>query len=197
MNKIMIINAHDTLFFSKGALNNSLVSRMKNSLEERGHEVKTFSLQNEEVIVEEQLGLITWADRIIIQFPLYWMGVPWRFKKYMDEVFTPGLRGILTNGDGRSAQEPKKNYGTAGLRTQTKYMFSVTMNAPEETFNNPKEYLLEGKSLEDLLFPLHVTFRYLGMSPLPTFACYDVIKNPEIDKNFKRLEIYFDQNFHS
>lgn len=195
MQKIMIINAHDSLFFSKGRLNNSLVLKMVEILEAKGNEVRVFTLQDQEVIIEEQLALLKWADRVIIQFPLYWMGVPWRFKKYIDEVFTHGLRGVLTNGDGRSSQDPKKNYGSAGLMTKSKYMFSVTLNAPEETFNNSQEYLLQGKTLDDLLYPLHTTFRYLGMSSLPTFACYDVIKNPEIEKDFNRLEEHLDRNF--
>ncbi len=34
---------------------------------------------------------------------------------------------------------------------------------------------------------MHANFRFFGMSPLPTFVCYDVLKNPDIENDFKRF----------
>ncbi|MBW3107322.1 NAD(P)H-dependent oxidoreductase [Providencia rettgeri] len=44
----------------------------------------------------------------------WWMMMPWMVKKYMDDVYT--LRhGHLYANDGRTRQNPSKQYGTGGL----------------------------------------------------------------------------------
>lgn len=103
--------------------------------------------------------------------------------------------GVLCGFDGRSAEEPKKNYGTGGTRINTKYMLSFTFNAPEESFNDEDEYLFQGRSVDDLMFHIHANFRFFGMSELPTFACYDVMKNGDIESDFARFEAHLDANF--
>jgi modulator of drug activity B len=35
----------------------------------------------------------------------------------------------------------------------------------------------------------------MGMEPLETFVCYDVLKNPDIDNDFRRLEAHLDRLF--
>jgi len=137
--------------------------------------------------VEEQLSLHKWADLVIIQSPVNWMGVPWVFKKYMDEVYTAGMGGDLCNGDGRTEDQPKAGYGTGGTLQGKKYMLSLTFNAPAEAFNNEAEWFFQGRSVDDLFYPQHMNFRFFGMEPLPTFVCYDVMKNPDIENDFQRL----------
>ena len=114
--------------------------------------------------------------------------VPWSLKKYIDDVYIEGTLGILCNADGRSSKKPKANYGTGGTLKGKKYMLSVSFNAPKEAFNNPDEYLFQGKSVDDLLFPMHCNYRFFAMKPLPTFACFDVLKNPTIEDDFQRFE---------
>lgn len=41
--------------------------------------------------------------------------------------------------------------------------------------------------MDDLLFPMHMNFRFFAMEPLETFACYDVMKNPQVEKDFQRF----------
>ena len=62
-------------------------------------------------------------------------------------------------------------------------MLSLTFNAPKEAFDDPKEYLFQGKSLDDLWLPMHMNFRFFGMKALPTFVCYDVVKNSHIEND--------------
>ncbi|WP_114766801.1 NAD(P)H-dependent oxidoreductase [Vibrio rhodolitus] len=194
MSNILIINAHEPSPFSQGKLNAALVEKARQQLSDKGHQVRVVTMQDD-IIVDEQLEHFEWADRIILQSPVNWMTIPWSFKKYMDDVFTGGMGGTLCNFDGRSADEPKKNYGTGGARTNTKYMLSFTFNAPEESFNDENEYLFEGRSVDDLMFHMHANFRFFGMSALPTFACYDVMKNADIDNDFKRFAAHLDENF--
>ncbi|MEF1212911.1 NAD(P)H-dependent oxidoreductase, partial [Vibrio alginolyticus] len=172
----------------------SLVDKAQTLLQAKGHEVRVVTMQDE-INVDEQLAHFEWADRVIIQSPINWMSVPWSFKKYMDEVFTAGMGGALCAFDGRSAEEPKKNYGTGGTQTNSKYMLSLTFNAPEESFDDESEYLFQGKGVDDLMFHMHANFRFFGMSALPTFACYDVMKNADIENDFVRFEAHINENF--
>lgn len=194
MSNILIINAHETSPYSPGRLNASLVDKAQTLLQQKGYDVRTVTMQDD-INVDEQLAYFEWADKVIIQSPVNWMSVPWSFKKYMDDVFTAGMGGGLCKFDGRSEQEPKKNYGTGGTQTETKYMLSLTFNAPRESFDDGNEYLFQGKSVDDLMFHMHANFRFFGMSSLPTFSCFDVMKNPEIKGDFERFEAHIQEHF--
>ncbi|MFH0217216.1 NAD(P)H-dependent oxidoreductase [Vibrio alginolyticus] len=194
MSNVLIINAHEPSPYSEGRLNASLVDKAQTLLQAKGYEVRVVTMQDE-INVDEQLAHFERADRVIIQSPINWMSVPWSFKKYMDDVFTAGMGGALCAFDGRSAEEPKKNYGTGGTQTNSKYMLSLTFNAPEESFDDESEYLFQGKGVDDLMFHMHANFRFFGMSALPTFACYDVMKNADIENDFVRFEAHINENF--
>lgn len=186
MSNILIINAHHKYPFSEGRLNGALVQMADELLTAKGHETRIVNI-DEEWNVEAELENHQWADVILLQSPVNWMGVPWTFKKYMDEVYTAGMAGQLCNGDGRHSDAPKQNYGAGGTLNGKKYLLSLTFNAPEEAFDDEKEYLFQGKSVDDLFFPMHMNFRFFGMEALPTFACYDVMKDADTDNDFKRF----------
>ncbi|MHA7588578.1 NAD(P)H-dependent oxidoreductase [Vibrio harveyi] len=194
MSNVLIINAHEPSPYSEGRLNAFLVDKAQTLLQAKDHEVRVVTMQDE-INVEEQLAHFEWADRVIIQSPINWMSVPWSFKKYMDDVFTAGMGGALCAFDGRSAEDPKKNYGTGGTQTNSKYMLSLTFNAPKESFDDENEYLFQGKSVDDLMLHMHANFRFFGMGALPTFACYDVMKNGDIENDFARFEAHINENF--
>ncbi|RRS09386.1 flavodoxin family protein [Pseudoalteromonas sp. J010] len=193
MSNILIINGHQYYPFSEGKLNATLVEKAVSMLESKGHKTRVVTI-SEETNVEQELEHHRWADIIILQTPINWMGVTWSFKKYMDEVYTAGMGGALCSGDGRTQKAPKRNYGTGGALTNTKYMMSLTFNAPEESFNNATEFF-EGKSVDDLLFPMHMNFKFFGMQPMETFACFDVMKNADIENDFKRFEAHIHKHF--
>lgn len=193
MKKVLIINGFTPNAFSKGELNKSLTEKAKQQLKNAGYEVKTTEVATD-YNIEEELEKHTWADTIILQTPVNWMGIPWGYKKYMDEVYTAGMGGKLCNMDGRSSSAPSKNYGTGGTLTESKYMLSLTFNAPKDAFDDTNEYLFQGKSVDDLFFPQHMNFRFFGMKALPTFVVYDVHKNPTIEDDFVRFEKHIEDN---
>ncbi|KZN30413.1 flavodoxin [Pseudoalteromonas luteoviolacea S2607] len=193
MSNVLIINGHHYYPFSEGKLNATLVDHARMMFEHQGHRVRTVSMKDE-IDIEQELNNHKWADFVLFQSPINWMGVTWSFKKYMDEVYTAGMAGALCEGDGRSAQQPKSNYGGGGKLSGKKYMFSVTLNAPEEAFNNKDEFF-DGKSIDDLLFPMHMNFKFFDMAPLPTFACYDVMKNADIEADLTRFTAHITQYF--
>jgi len=194
MSNVLIINAHHQYPFSEGKLNGALVQMAEELLVAKGHDIRTVKI-DEPWNVEQELENHQWADIVLLQSPVNWMGVPWTFKKYMDEVYTAGMGGALCHGDGRNADEPKKHYGAGGTLGDAKYMLSLTFNAPEESFNDESEYLFKGKSVDNLFLPMHMNFRFFGMNPLPTFACYDVMKNADADEDFKRFAEHIEANF--
>ncbi len=182
MRNILIINAHHKYPFSEGKLNQTLVEIADTTLSDLGHNTRLVSIDGGWNI-EEQILHHQRADVVLLQSPVNWMGVPWSFKKYMDEVYSAGMQGQLCDGDGRHRDAPEKQYGSGGTLNGKHYMLSLTFNAPETAFNNPEQLLFGGRSVDDLFFPMHVNFRFFGMEALPTFACFDVIKNADIDNN--------------
>lgn len=195
MKNIFIINAHQPVpGVAEGKLNGDLTQKAIEVLQANGYETR-LSESAKEYDIAEELEKHAWADAVILQTPVYWMGVPWSFKKYMDEVYSSGLNGELCNNDGRSSAAPKENYGGGGTLTGKKYMMSLTFNAPIEAFNDADEYLFQGKSVDDLFFPQHMNFRFFDMRPLPTFAVHDIYKNPTIEDDFKRFEEHLNAHF--
>ncbi len=194
MKNIFLINAHEAYPFSEGKLNQSLIQKAQNILEHKGYSLLKTAM-TDSYTVEDELEKHQWADAIILQSPVNWMGVPWSFKKYMDQVYTEGMAGQLCKGDGRSRKEPSKQYGSGGTLKGKKYMFSLTFNAPQEAFDDPEQFLFAGKNVDDLFFPMHMNFRFFGMLALEKFACFDVLKNPDIEHDFKRFEAHLDRIF--
>ena len=194
MSNILIINAHHKYPFAEGRLNGSLVQKADELLTAGGHTTRVVTI-DDGWDVERELENHQWADIVLLQTPVNWMGVPWTFKKYMDEVYTAGMGGQLCDGDGRHREAPEKQYGSGGTLVGKKYMLSLTFNAPKESFDDAGQFLFQGKGVDDLLFPMHMNFRFFGMEPLPTFACFDVMKNAEVENDFKRFAAHLGENF--
>ncbi|MEM6508880.1 MAG: NAD(P)H-dependent oxidoreductase [Pseudomonadota bacterium] len=193
MKNILILNAHHYYPFSEGKLNAALIEKADAFFQAKGYQTRVVNTQDE-FDVETELENHQWADIVFLQSPINWMGMTWSFKKYMDEVYTAGMGGALCHGDGRHQDNPKANYGTGGTLNNTQYMMSLTLNAPAESFADATDFF-EGKSVDDLVFPMHMNFKFFGMQGLPTFACFDVMKNADIDSDFARFEKHLNDNF--
>ncbi|RZF78287.1 MULTISPECIES: NAD(P)H-dependent oxidoreductase [unclassified Pseudoalteromonas] len=193
MKNVLILNAHHYYPFSEGKLNAALIEKADAFFKAKGYQTRVVNTQDE-FDVETELENHQWADIVFLQSPINWMGMTWSFKKYMDEVYTAGMGGALCHGDGRHQDNPKANYGKGGTLNNTQYMMSLTLNAPAESFADATDFF-EGKSVDDLVFPMHMNFKFFGMQGLPTFACYDVMKNADIESDFARFEKHLNENF--
>lgn len=187
MSHILVINAHIPYpGFSPGKLNASLVEVAVAELAMRGHATQVTTM-TDNWDIDAEIEKHRWADVVLVQTPVNWMGVPWLMKKYIDLVYTYGLDGRLGTGDGRSRQDPSLQYGSGGgAMAGKRYLLSLTFNAPQEAFDDPKQTLFAGKSVDDLFVAMHGLYGFFGMKPLPTFACFDVIKAPQIEADFAR-----------
>ncbi len=187
MTKVLILNGGKTFAHSKGQLNETLVTVAEQHLRSLNHEVKVTHI-DQGYDIETEIEKWVWADVVIQQTPAWWMGVPWIVKKYIDDVFTLG-HGRLYESDGRSRHNAEQKYGSGGLLQGKKYLLSVTWNAPEEAFTDSQQFF-EGKGVDGVYFPMHKAHQFLGMSPLNTFMCNDVIKNPDIDNDISRFKAH-------
>ncbi|WP_434778397.1 NAD(P)H-dependent oxidoreductase [Neisseria sp. Ec49-e6-T10] len=191
MSKVLIIDAGKNFFHSKGELNKYLTEVAQKTLVKMGHEVQVTTLEDGYQISDE-VAKYVWADVVIYQQPGWWMGMPWTLKKYIDDVFTEGY-GSLYASDGRTRSDASKKYGSGGLLQGKKYMISATWNAPLEAFNDPEQFF-EGVGVDGVYLPLHKANQFLGMEPLPSFICNDVIKDPHIAEDVVRYEAHLKHN---
>ncbi|MBK1972340.1 NAD(P)H-dependent oxidoreductase [Campylobacter sp. TTU-622] len=179
MNTILLLNGAKKFGSSNGELNLTLHDLAIKTLKELDYNINETHIDRG-YDAENEVQKILNSDVIIYQMPGWWMGEPWIVKKYIDEVFTAGYTRLFAN-DGRSHTDPTKNYGKGGLLQGKKYMFSLTWNAPAEAFNE-KDDFFEGVGVDGVYLHLHKANQFLGMSALPTFICYDVVKNPQVEK---------------
>jgi modulator of drug activity B len=73
-------------------------------------------------------------------------------------------------------------------------MLSLTWNAPQQAFDDPTDFF-EAKGVDAVYFPFHKANQFLGMGPLPTFLCVDVMKQPNIEADVARYEAHLAQVF--
>lgn len=192
--KALIINGHQPYSFSEGKLNATLVDIATEVLKDKGYEIIHTNM-TEGYDVADEVKKHQAADIVILQTPVNWMGVTWSFKKYMDEVYTAGMGGELCAGDGRHREQPELQYGTGGTLKGKKYMLSLTFNAPKEAFNDSDQWFFQGASVDDLFLPMHLNFRFFAMEALPTFACYDVMKNPAVEQELENYKKHLEAHF--
>jgi NADPH dehydrogenase (quinone) len=188
MKNVLLINAHQ--FYegiSSGGLNRTMAGVIQEEVEKRGLAFQQTDIEKG-YVVDAEVQKHLWADLIILQSPVYWFGSPWIHKKYVDEVFTAGmLQGSFITGDGRTREDPSKQYGSGGLLQGKQHMISLTWNAPRDAFNDPQQSLFEGKSVDDVFAANTANYKFCGMSVLPSFSCHDIFKAPDVQGDIDRL----------
>ncbi|MBN3214480.1 NAD(P)H-dependent oxidoreductase [Pectobacterium polaris] len=192
MQNILLINAGKSFAHSKGELNQTLTDVAASFLRDKGHDVRVTAVDNG-YDIEQEIQNYLWADTIIYQMPGWWMDTPWILKKYIDEVFTAG-HGSLYASDGRSRSDASKKYGSGGLLQGRKYMLSLTWNAPLEAFNDPEQFF-HGVGVDGVYLPFHKANQFIGLSPLPTFICNDVMKEPDVPTYLANYRQHLDEHF--
>ncbi|MDD2791365.1 MAG: NAD(P)H-dependent oxidoreductase [Sulfurimonas sp.] len=194
MKNILIINAHQKYEgFAEGNLTKDYINKAKEFFTANGFSIKTTVVEGG-YNPEEEIQKLLWADAILLQYPVYWMTLPWIAKKYIDEVFTPS-QGQLYINDGRSRDDLSKKYGSGGLMGDKKYMLSLTYNCPASEFSN-KEGFFEGLSLDEANFVVHKTFQFCGAEPFETYSVHDVYKGDlNLEEELARFEETLKRNF--
>ncbi|MET8998889.1 NAD(P)H-dependent oxidoreductase [Amycolatopsis sp. NPDC004169] len=122
-------------------------------------------------IVAEQEKLL-WADTVVVQFPLWWYGLPAILKGWFDRVFVKGFGYGVRAEDGRTLR-----YGEGRLAGK-RAVVVLTAGAREPAMG-PRGV---NGALDEVLFPLqHGTLFYAGMSVLPPVAVHGADRVPDAE----------------
>ncbi|MCW7540443.1 NAD(P)H-dependent oxidoreductase [Aquabacterium sp. A7-Y] len=128
-------------------------------IEESGHSYAV-GRQAPDIAAEQQKVLA--ADALILQFPLWWFGMPAILKGWIDRVWARGL------AYGYEGAGNRYRYGDGAFKGK-RALVSVTVGGPAVDYS-PRG--INGP-LEQLLFPItHGTLFYPGMDVLPVHAVY-------------------------
>jgi NAD(P)H dehydrogenase (quinone) len=112
-------------------------------------------------ILKEQ-KLLSEADLIIFQFPLWWYSMPALLKGYIDRVFSYGWA-----------------YGGGQALVGKKILVSMTTGAPDFAWTEEKR-----GTIKDIFKHLFIgTFGLCGIQPLEPFVVYGAKRQSEQDKN--------------
>ncbi|WP_137820963.1 NAD(P)H-dependent oxidoreductase [Pseudomonas sp. D(2018)] len=106
-------------------------------------------------IVREQADLVE-ADRIILQFPLFWYSCPAILKKWIDDVFTPGF-AYARGGDKLKGKE---------------LMLCISVGAPEDGYRATG---FNNFTLDELLRPFQQTACYVQARLVTPFVFYQSV----------------------
>ncbi|OEK08995.1 NADPH quinone reductase MdaB [Flavivirga aquatica] len=195
MKNILIINGWHAFAIAKGEFNKSLYNISKSFFDKSSnYKVKETEI-NKEYNIEEEVSKFVWADVIIYHTPIWWFSVPYKFKKYLDEVLTAGYGNGLWVSDGRSHENPEINYGTGGLLKGKHYILTTSWNAPKGAFIIPNEFFNEQGADEGVLSGFHGMNRYLGLNLMESLQFHDVEKNANIDEELKRYKLFLEGSF--
>ena len=195
MKNVLIINGHQRYEqIAEGKLTKLFIDTASDFFTESGLNIK-HSVIESAYDVNDELEKLAWADYILFQYPVFWMGVPWITKKYIDEVFSSGVNSVTYVSDGRSREDASKKYGSGGLMQGKKYMLSLTYNCPDTEFDN-KDSFFDGLSLDEANVATHKLFQFCGAAPLETYAIHDIFKGDlDMDTELKRFRDTLTRNF--
>ncbi len=128
---------------------------------------------DEKIDVEQQQRLVESHDKIIFQFPFYWLSCPPLFKKWLDEVLTHGW-----------AYGSNSGYKLSGK----KIALAITAAAEEADYRANGVYKY---TLQQFTAPFEITFDWIKADYKSVFAFYgaDYLASEErtdrLEKNAK------------
>lgn len=108
--------------------------------------------------VQEQIDQLLWADLLVLQFPLWWFGMPAILKGWMDRVFVYGKF--------YSSQRRFHDGACAGKRA----LLSVTAGSSQAACSPDGR---EGDT-QLILWPIHYSLHYVGYTVLEPMVITDV-----------------------
>ncbi|MBN2869463.1 MAG: NAD(P)H-dependent oxidoreductase [Campylobacterales bacterium] len=192
MKRILLLNLHQKYEgFANGNLTRDLVTEARSFFLSHGCSVKETVIE-EGYDVAEELEKFQWADVFFVQSPVYWMGLPWLGKKYIDEVLSGGNGTVTFVNDGLANGGA---YGSGGLMKEKHYMLSFTYNCPPSEFDNPQGFF-EGLSLDQANIALHKAFQFCGAKPMMSYSVHNVYgSNFSINAALEGLRARLAENF--
>ena len=182
MKKIFVINGGQHFAHSGGKFNNTIVGWDKKFFTaDNGFELRTTDI-NDAYDLAEEVEKFVWADVIIYHTPVWWFGLPHKFKQYIDTVFTAGHRNGIYYSDGRKSDNAERNYGTGGSLQGRNYFLTTSWNAPETAFTLENEFFNETSVDDGVMFGFHRMNAFTGMEKMGSFHFHDLEKNGSLER---------------
>src|SRR5689334_18084968 len=112
--------------------------------------------------IKDEMGKLFWCDALILQFPLWWFGLPAILKGWVDRVFASGGR---IYGGGR--------WYDNGVFAGKRAMCSITIGGPPPIYS---EHGLNGP-IDSILFPIHHGMLYFtGFAVVEPFLVHAPVR---------------------
>lgn len=182
MKKIFVINGGQHFAHSGGKFNKTITEADSTFFTvEKGFELQLTDINNP-YNLEEEIEKFVWADVVIYHTPVWWFGLPHKFKEYLDLVLTAGHRKGIYYSDGRKNENPEINYGTGGSLQGRKYLLTTSWNAPETAFTLPDEFFKQHSVDEGVMFGFHRMNAFIGMEKMDSFHFHDLEKNGSVER---------------
>jgi NAD(P)H dehydrogenase (quinone) len=108
--------------------------------------------------VSQEIERLLWSDLLIVQFPLWWFGVPAILKGWMDRVFVYG--GMYSS---------KRRFETGVCRGKRVLICATTGSSEADCSPTGRE-----GDTRLILWPTLYSFRYIGFDVLEPFLLYGV-----------------------
>ena len=144
MKNILVISGHNDLNHS--VANKQILSELEKRLPNLKISYLDKLYPDYKIKVEAEQEKLIWADLIILQYPIFWYGMPSLLKKWMEDVFEHGF----SHGDTGDKLKGKK------------IIVSFTTGAKEEIYS--KDTL--GYEIEDFLHSIIATCHLCGLKYL-------------------------------
>jgi NAD(P)H dehydrogenase (quinone) len=112
-------------------------------------------------VLSLEMGKLAWCDLLVLQFPLWWFGLPAILKGWVDRVFAMGV----AYGSGR--------WYSRGVFAGKRAILCLTTGGPASM------YAPDGLNgdIQQLLFPIqHGMLYFTGFSVLPPFIAWSVAR---------------------
>lgn len=100
MKNVLLLNLHQRYEgFAEGNLAQTIVNEAKQFFESNGFQTDETVIENG-YTTKEELEKFKTCDLFFVHSPVYWIGLPWSGKKYINEVLSAGNGTITFINDG-------------------------------------------------------------------------------------------------
>ena len=150
---ILIIYTHPNNI--KSNLNDKIIKNIKNKKDSNITIKNLYNLySNFKINVKKEQEDILKHKRIILQFPIYWYGMPSLLKKWIDEVFSYGF-----------------SYGPKGDKVKGKeVILAITTGGNKESYSKIGQHK---HTINEFLIPIEMSIKYMQMKYIEPFVTYD------------------------
>ena len=129
--------------------------------------------------IQVEIDKLLQCDILILNFPLWWFGLPAILKGWIDRVFAMGV----VYGGGKGVYEN-------GIFKNKKAFLTLTTGGPEIAYNGGKN-----GNLDTILFPInHGMLYFTGMQVLPPYISYSParLNKEELESELDNYKNYLD-----